>query len=233
MAGPYNAGEAAGRNVLVTPDGNDVSSSNPLPVTMGGSGSTSSNVQGAQPSNSAPTTNPVLEGAVARVTPVAVTDGTINALTTDGFAGLYVTLKGPASASPNSFSSSSSDGVINAVPTYRFTARGEYFDGTTWNRARGDTNGAYVITKGGSSIVTGQVAVTTSSTLVAAARTGRQSITITSTSAVVFYVGATGVTTATGLYVAAAAGATVTLNTAAAVYAIGASAVTLSYLETF
>lgn len=82
-------------------------------------------------------------------------------------------------------------------------------------------------------IATGQVAVTTSATLVAAARAGRKSITISSTSAVVFYVGAAGVTTGTGLYVAGAAGATVTLDTSAAVYAIGASAVTLSYLENY
>lgn len=88
------------------------------------------------------------------------------------------------------------------------------------------------VNKGGASIFTSQVAVTTAATLVAAARTGRQKISISSTSAVVFYVGPSGVTAANGFYVAAAAGATVTLDTAAAVYAIGAAAVTLTVIET-
>lgn len=85
----------------------------------------------------------------------------------------------------------------------------------------------------GATLATNQVSVTTSSTLVVAARAGRQSVTISSTTAVVYYLGANGVTAANGLYVAAAAGASITLNTAAAVYAVGASAVTLSYLENY
>ncbi len=84
---------------------------------------------------------------------------------------------------------------------------------------------------GGDSLATGQVAVTTSATLVVAARAGRQKVSITSTSAVVFYVGGPGVTAANGHYVAGTAGATITLDTAAAVYAVGAGAVTLSYIE--
>lgn len=83
------------------------------------------------------------------------------------------------------------------------------------------------------SIATGQVAVGTSATLVAAARATRQAITIVSASAVVFYVGNTGVTAANGQYVAAAAGASITINTTAAIYAVGASAVTVSYMETY
>lgn len=86
---------------------------------------------------------------------------------------------------------------------------------------------------GAPSFATNQVAVGTSSTLVVAARAGRRSVTLTSTSAVVFYVGNSGVTASTGQYVAAAAGASITVATTATVYAVGASAVTLSYLETF
>lgn len=85
----------------------------------------------------------------------------------------------------------------------------------------------------GSTLANNQVAVTTAATLVVAARAGRQSVTITSTSAVVFYVGTSAVTTANGLYVAGAAGASITINTAAAVYAVGAANVTLSYLESY
>lgn len=85
----------------------------------------------------------------------------------------------------------------------------------------------------GSQLASNQVPVTTAATLVVAARAGRQSVTISSTSAVVFYVGGSGVTVANGLYVAGTAGASVTLTTSAAVYAIGAANVTLSYLESF
>ena len=86
---------------------------------------------------------------------------------------------------------------------------------------------------GFANIATGQVAVTTSATQVVPARAGRGSVTITSTSAVVFYVGVTGVTVANGAYVAAAAGASITLNTSAAVFAIGASALTVSFIEVY
>ncbi|WP_420140148.1 hypothetical protein [Sphingomonas sp.] len=93
--------------------------------------------------------------------------------------------------------------------------------------------GAAGLSGPGSTIATNQVAVTTSATQVVPARAGRQSITISSTSAVVFYLGGSGVTTSNGLYVAGSAGASITLATSAAVYAIGASAVTLSYIENY
>ena len=78
-----------------------------------------------------------------------------------------------------------------------------------------------------------QVAVTTSATLVAAARATRQSVTITSDTAVKFYVGGSGVTTGTGFPVQATAGASITITTTAAVYAIGASAVTVGVLDLY
>ena len=86
---------------------------------------------------------------------------------------------------------------------------------------------------GAPSIATGQIPVGTTATQVVAARSGRMSVTITATSAVVFYVGASGVTAANGHYVAAAAGASVRVDTAGPVFAVGASALTVSYLETF
>lgn len=108
---------------------------------------------------------------------------------------------------------------------------GLYFDGTNYSRARGDTNGAFSVSKGGSSIATGQVAVTTTATQIVPARAGRQKITLSPTSSTVYYVGAAGVTTTTGLYVPA--GGTITLDTAAAVFAVGAAALTVSYIEFF
>lgn len=86
---------------------------------------------------------------------------------------------------------------------------------------------------GSPSMATGQVAVGTSATQVVPARAGRVAVTITATSAVVFYVGASGVTVANGAYAGGATGASITIPTQAAVFAIGASALTVSYLETF
>lgn len=93
---------------------------------------------------------------------------------------------------------------------------------------------------GAATIATGQIAVTTSATQIVPARTGnaqgvgaRKRLILSATSAVVWYVGAAGITSATGLYVAAAAGSSVTLQTTGAVFAVGASAVTISYVEEY
>jgi len=87
---------------------------------------------------------------------------------------------------------------------------------------------------GGASMATGQVAVPatpTDAVQVVAARAGRSSVTLTPLTSVAYTVGNSGVTVATGMFVPA--GQSVTLETAAAVYAVGASAVTLSYLENY
>ena len=86
---------------------------------------------------------------------------------------------------------------------------------------------------GSASIATGQVSVTTSATKIVDAREGRNIIVLSSKSAVAFHVGASGVTSSNGLYVAAVAGASVTLDTADAVYAVGAANLTISYIEQF
>lgn len=85
-----------------------------------------------------------------------------------------------------------------------------------------------------SALAAGQVTLGTTATLIAAARAGRTKITITSTAATVFYVGGSGVTAANGFYVAAAAGASVTLDTAAAVYGVVAAGTLLvAFIETY
>jgi len=83
--------------------------------------------------------------------------------------------------------------------------------------------------RGSASMATGQASVSTSASLVVAARAGRVKVTITPTSATVFYVGNAGVTATNGLYVPA--GAAVTMDTQAAIYAVGAAALTVSYVE--
>ena len=93
------------------------------------------------------------------------------------------------------------------------------------------TSPSFTSEKSPDNILSGQVAVGTSSTLVVAARAARKSVTLTPTSSVVYYVGPTGVSTTTGVYVAA--GASITISTTAAVYAVGAAGFTLSYVETY
>lgn len=81
-------------------------------------------------------------------------------------------------------------------------------------------------------IVTGQVTVGTTATLIAAQRP-RQRIILTVTSAVSCAFGGPGVTLATGLPLQPVAGATLTLETSAPVYAVCASSATIGDMELF
>lgn len=92
-------------------------------------------------------------------------------------------------------------------------------------------NSDLVVALGNSAVIsTGQVAVGTSATLISAANTSRKRITITNNDAGAdLYIGPTGVTTATGLKLAP--GASIVLNTTAAIYGDGSSPLTASYLE--
>lgn len=100
---------------------------------------------------------------------------------------------------------------------------------------QGITNGTpqNTISRGGTSMATGQISVTTTATLIAAARTNRQRITVSVTTAVACAFGNTGVTTATGFPLTATAGASYTIDTSAALYGVCASAATVGYMETF
>lgn len=98
-----------------------------------------------------------------------------------------------------------------------------------------DRRGAqYVQSLGSRTYATGQAALPATpgaAVLIAAARAERISIAITPTAATVFYIGGAGVTVATGHYVPA--GQSITLNTADAVYGVGADGVTVSYIELY
>jgi hypothetical protein len=88
---------------------------------------------------------------------------------------------------------------------------------------------------GSASIATSQASVTTGNIQAAAARTGRQAITITNvTGTSAIYCGVTGVTTSTGAYIGATAGSNITLNTSAAVFCtVAATTQTVTVAETF
>jgi len=88
--------------------------------------------------------------------------------------------------------------------------------------------------RGGSTVLTGQVAVGTTATLVAAARAGRQRIGVTVVPAVQCAFGPAGVTLATGWPLAAVAYAADNWDTSAALYGVCATtATTVAFREMF
>lgn len=92
----------------------------------------------------------------------------------------------------------------------------------------------YVFDVGGASIASGQVSVGTSATQIVAARAMRKEVVIVNTSTTIVYLGASGVTTGTGLYLAGVAGQLIKLRTAAAVYGIVATGTeTVSFMEEY
>jgi hypothetical protein len=91
---------------------------------------------------------------------------------------------------------------------------------------------------GATNFAPAQVSVGTSATSIAAARagaigTGRVSITITNTTTTPIFLGGSGVTATTGQLLPGIVGASVTLNTTAAIFGIAASAATVTEFETF
>lgn len=87
---------------------------------------------------------------------------------------------------------------------------------------------------GAGSIATAQVSVTTGNVSVVAARAGRASVTIINLGTVDVWLGATGVTTSTGILLLGVKGASVTIPTSAAVFGTtGSGTQTVAVLESF
>jgi hypothetical protein len=143
------------------------------------------------------------------------------------------------------FSTSGADGILNnavvsmpgsqAIGSARlFLTAGSVFNGTTFDRQRGDTNGTFSVSKGSGTIATAQVSVATSSTQVVAARAGRGSVKITNLGTTDVFVGVTGVTTTTGDLLPGTKGASITIPTNAAVFAVASGAAqTVSVMEVY
>lgn len=110
-----------------------------------------------------------------------------------------------------------------------------------------DTNGRLIVSPssfanppvGAANLATNQVSVGATATLISAARigapgTGRVALTVVNTSTAPVYLGGSGVTTTTGTLLPGILGASVTINTQAAVYGITASgSETVSEFETY
>ena len=86
---------------------------------------------------------------------------------------------------------------------------------------------------GGAAIATAQVSVGTTATLVAPARSGRVKVLATVGAANTCAFGAAGVTASTGFPLQPVAGASVTIDTAADVYAVCSATTTVGVLEAY
>lgn len=99
-----------------------------------------------------------------------------------------------------------------------------------------DLNNNLLVSSGGApNLATAQVSVTTGNITVAAARALRRAVTITNvTGSSIIYCGNTGVTTGTGMYLAATAGSSITLNTTAAIFCtVQTTSQTVTVAETY
>lgn len=90
-----------------------------------------------------------------------------------------------------------------------------------------------VVPRGTGTLATGQVSVSTTSTQVVAARANRATVTMSVGAANACAFGNTGVTTTTGFPLQPVAGATLSLDTSAAVFAVCSAATTISFVEQF
>lgn len=122
---------------------------------------------------------------------------------------------------------------LGTAATTLLGVSGFVWNGTNTIAQRGDTSGTWTVGRGTGNLATGQVSVTTAATLVAAARTNRAKITLAVGAANTCAFGNTGVTTTTGFPLQPTAGATLTLDTNAAVYAVCSATTTISYIEQF
>ncbi|WP_311271073.1 hypothetical protein [Sphingobium sp. WCS2017Hpa-17] len=212
---------------VTNPDGTNIGASS-------GTGTSASQVQGNAASGATDTGNPVKVGGVYNSTLSPLTDGQRGNLMQGSRGSLNVTLMQADSVNPLANVGDNSDAQSTGSTARLLTVSRNYvWNGTTWDRAPGSTAGANVVSKGGLSLATGQVSVTTSSTLVAAARTGRNKITMSVGAANTCAFGNTGVTTTTGFPLAPTVGASLTLDTAAAIYAVCSATTTISFIEQY
>ncbi|WP_404480054.1 hypothetical protein [Novosphingobium sp. BL-52-GroH] len=196
-------------------------------------------VQGGSAAGAADSGNPVKIGCIYTATMPTLADGQRGNVSCDSRSNVSVfakfglatgndTVSNAVLASPGSVTAANPSGNPNLM-----TVANWYYDGTQWVRIRGDTNGSFVVGKGGAGLNSGQVSVGTSSTLVAAARAGRGKIILGVGAANTCAFGNTGVTTTTGYPLQPIAGASLTLDSSAAIYAACSATTTVSFLEQY
>lgn len=191
--------------------------------------------QGTTPSGTADSGNPVKFGGVYLSTLSGFTTGQRADLPVNS-NGVLLTSTGLQVGGADGFSNGSllSFWGVNGTTSAVFgpsQVAGSYFNGTSWDRVRGDTTGAYTVAKGTPTLGSGQIAVATASTQIVAARAGRASVTIANPAAAALFVGPTGVTVSTGHSIPA--GGSLTLNTSAAVFGVAAAGQTATFIEAY
>lgn len=236
MAGISRSGDAA--PVWLSDENGNVlgTAANPLATSGGGGGGgggvvtqptasqLNAQVQGNSASSAPDTGNPVKVAARYNATIPTVTDGQRVDLQADTRGTLNVALYGRNTASAvvvGTVVDASSAGNVALTTTAQNLVLNP---GGTYDRMRGDTNGAYMVSKGSGTIATAQVSVATTSTQVVAARTNRGSVKITNLGTTDVFIGVTGVTTTTGDLLPGTKGASITIPTNAAVFAVASGA---------
>jgi len=178
----------------------------------------------------------ILGRAQSTLNPLA--DNTYNAVAIDTRGNVRARLVGSNSVTPND----SGTTYTNVLPAPSATTETSgaplavgnfYWSGTAVVAARGDATGAYTVEKGGPSIATSQTSVGTTAALVAPARAGRNKVTVSIGAANTCVLGNAGVTLSTGFPLQPVAGASITLDTAAAIYVVCSATTTVSDVETF
>jgi len=151
-----------------------------------------------------------------------------------------VTVQGITGGTPQAVSGDAIPG--NSSPSTAFYIAG--FDGTAvrpilTNSAGAvgfylATNSINAVSRGASTMATGQVSVGTTSTQIVAARTLRGSVKITDLSTVDIYIGNTGVTTTTGDLLPGTRGASITVPASVALFGIAAATgASVSFMDVY
>lgn len=122
-----------------------VSSTNPLPTAGGGSGATAGQVQGNVASGAADVGNPVKMGGRYNASSPTYTNGQRGDLQIDANGNLEVTLFLPGNL-PNAAGATNADAVAVSTTATRLGTTGfnYVFNGTTWDRQRGNAAGTFV-----------------------------------------------------------------------------------------
>lgn len=127
----------------------DATGANCIPSGSTGSGSGTTSDPAAVQGNVASVTtdvgNPVKVGGVYYATNPFPSNGQRVDLSVGARGSLRTELYQPNGSNSAGFLSSGADGINNLTPSYVFYTRPAVFNGTTWDRMRGDTSGQYVV----------------------------------------------------------------------------------------
>lgn len=116
-------------------------------VSSGGTGSTSDQVQGAGASGAAKVGNPVLIGGVNNTTQPTLADGQTGDVQLDMRSNVRVALMANNTNTAITFRNDSADSVGSSGTANNLgvSSRNTVYNGTNWDRMRGDTSGIYSV----------------------------------------------------------------------------------------